>query len=108
MQESTRDFLDLLAKILLRSWLFGSVLLVIWFGAALLIGDVIHKLHGPMFGITLHEFDVIFYSALGMLKLFVLVFFFIPWLSIRLVLKKTQGSCAPITSNPTFSRSLSL
>jgi hypothetical protein len=91
MQESTRNVFETLAQVLLRCWIFGSVLLVIWFGVALLMGDIIHKLHGPMFGITMHEFDVIFYGVLGMLKLFVLVFFFIPWLSIRLVLKKTQG-----------------
>ncbi len=47
-----------------------------------------------MFGVTSHEFNVIFYGALGMLKLFVLVFFFIPWLSIWLVLKKTNGVVA--------------
>ena len=95
MQESTRTVFDTLAKVLLRCWIFGSVLLAIWLGAAWLLSDIIHKLHGPMFGITLHEFDVIFYGALGMLKLFVLVFFFIPWLSIRLVLKKTQGVVPP-------------
>lgn len=39
-------------------------------------------------GIAMHELDVIFYCALGILKLFVLVFFFIPWLSIRLVYRR--------------------
>ena len=97
MLESTRNVFDTLAKILLRCWIFGSALLVIWFGAAWLLGDIIHKLHGPMFGITMHEFDVIFYGALGMLKLCVLVFFFIPWLAIRLVLKKTQDVGYPST-----------
>ena len=94
MQESTRNVFDMLAKVLLRCWIFGSVLLVIWLGAAWLLSDIIHKLHGPMFGITSHEFDVIFYCIIGILKLFVSVFFFIPWLSIRLVLKKTKGVAA--------------
>ena len=91
MQETTRNAFEALDKILLRCWIFGSVLLVFWLVAAMAMSDIIHKLHGPMFGITMHEFDVIFYGALGMLKLFVLVFFFIPWLSIRLILKKTKG-----------------
>ncbi len=60
-------------------------------GPWLLMGDIIHKLHGPMFGITRHELDVIFYAIMGILKLFVSVFFFIPWLSIQLVLKKMKG-----------------
>jgi hypothetical protein len=95
MQESTRNVFETLDKILLRCWIFGSVLLVLWFGAALLMGDIVHKLHGPMFGITRHELDVIFYCIMGILKLFVSVFFFIPWLSIRLVLKKTKDVDAP-------------
>ena len=91
MQESTRDFFDTLANILLRCWIIGFVLLALWLGAALLLGETIHKVHGPMFGITRHELDVIFYCGMGMLKVFVLVFFFIPWLSMRLVLKKAKG-----------------
>lgn len=91
MQESTRNVFDTLAKILLRCWIISFVLLVIWYGAALLLGEIIHKVHGPMFGITRHELDVIFYCGMGILKIFVLVFFFIPWLSMRLVLKKAQG-----------------
>lgn len=91
MSDSTRDVFDTFAKVLLRCWIFGFVLLFIWLGAVLLMGGTIHKLHGPMFGITSHELDVIFYCGMAMLKVFVLVFFFIPWLSIRLVLKKAKG-----------------
>jgi hypothetical protein len=91
MQESTRTVFDTLAKILLRCWISGFVSLAIWLGAVLLMGETIHKLHGPMFGITSHELGVIFYCGMGMLKVFVLVFFFIPWLSIRLILKKAKG-----------------
>lgn len=94
MQESTRTVVNTIAQILLRSWIFGFVLLAVWSGVALLMGETIHKFHGPMFGLTSHELDVIFYCTLGMLKVFVLVFFFIPWLSIRLVLKKTKGVVA--------------
>lgn len=91
MQESTRDFFDALAKILMRSWIFGFVLLAIWFGVSLLMREAIHTLHGPMFGITSHELNVIFYSGMGIFKMLVFVFFFIPWLSIRLVLNKASG-----------------
>lgn len=92
MTDSTRDFFEAVAKVLLRCWLFGFVLLFIWLGAVLLMGDTIHNLHGPMFGITNHELDVIFYCGMGLLKLLVLVFFFIPWLAIRLVLRKSMQS----------------
>lgn len=80
-------YFDLLAKVLLRCWLFGFVLLFIWLGVILLAGDLVHRLHGGMFGLSKHDLDVIFYCGLGLLKLFVLVFFFFPWLAIRLVLR---------------------
>ena len=95
MQESTRNVFETLEKILLRCWIFGAVLLILWFVAVLSMGDIIHKFHGPMFGITRHELDVIFYAIMGLLKLFVSVFFFIPWLSIRLVLNKAKAIEAP-------------
>ena len=88
MTDSTRDLLDALAKVLLQCWVFGFVLLFIWLGAALWMSDFIHGLHGPMFGLTKYELDVIFYCGMGLLKLCVLVFFFIPWLAIKVVLLK--------------------
>jgi hypothetical protein len=91
MLDSTRDFFDTLSKVLLRCWLFGFVLLFIWLVVVLLMGETIHQLHAPMFGLSGHELDVIFYSGMGLLKLLVLVFFFVPWLSIRLVLRKGRG-----------------
>ena len=88
MSESTREFFDTLGKLLLRCWSFGFVLLFVWLIAVLSLGDFIHNLHGSMFGLSNHELDVIFYCGMGLLKLCVLVVFFIPWLAIKLVLKK--------------------
>jgi hypothetical protein len=91
MSDSARDVFDTLAKVLLRCWIFGFVLLAGWLGAVLLMGGTIHKLHGPMFGLSNHELDVIFYCGMGLLKLCVLVFYCIPWLAIRLVLRRAKG-----------------
>lgn len=92
MSDSTRssELLDTLAKVLLRCWLFGFLFLLIWSAAYMLAGEAIHRLHGPMFGITKHEMDVIFYCGMGLLKLFVFVLFLFPWLAIRLVLRKER------------------
>ncbi len=91
MSDATRDFFDTLAKVLLRCWIFGFVLLFLWLAAVLVMGETIHTLHGPLFGLSNHELDVIFYGGMGLLKLCVLVFFFMPWLAIRLVLRKAKG-----------------
>jgi len=88
MPDATRDFFDTLAKVLLRCWIFGFVLLFIWLGAFLSGG--VHKLHGPLMGLSNDELDLIHYCGMAFVKLLVLVFFFIPWLSIKLVLKKDK------------------
>jgi hypothetical protein len=86
MTDSTRDAFDTLAKILLRCWISGFVLLCVWFGA--FASHLIYKLHGPMMGLSIHELDVFHYCAMAFFKLLVLALFFIPWLSIKLVLRK--------------------
>ena len=89
MSDSTKELLETTQDVLLRCWIFGFVLLFIWLGATLLMGNLIHDLHGSMFGLTKHELDLIFYCLMGILKLIVIACFFIPWLSIKLVLKKS-------------------
>jgi hypothetical protein len=91
MIDSTRDFFDTLAKVLLRCWLFGFALLLFSVVVFMLTGGIIDDIHGRMFGLTPHEVDLIFYCWLGALKLFVLVLFFMPWLAIKLVLKKEKA-----------------
>jgi hypothetical protein len=88
MADSARDFFATLTRVLLRCWIFGFVLLFVWLAVVLLMGGTIHRLHGTMFGLSAHELDVIFYCGMGLLKLLVLIFFFIPWLSIKLVFRK--------------------
>jgi len=89
MLDSTRDFFETLAKVLLRCWIFGFALLLFAFVAILLAGGIIDDIHGRMFGLSPHEVDLIFYCWLGALKLLVLVLFFMPWLAIRWVLRKS-------------------
>lgn len=91
MSDSPIAFFDTLAKVLLRCWIFGLLLLLFSFGVFMLAGEKIDRVHGKMFGISEHELDLIIYCGLGLLKLFVLVFFFIPWLAIKLVSRKGGG-----------------
>ena len=88
MSDSTRDFCDTLAKVLLRCWIFGFLLLLFSFGVFMLTGKIIDRLYGSMFGLSKHELDLIIFCGLGLFKLCVIVFFFFPWLAIRLVLRK--------------------
>ncbi len=91
MTDSTRDFFDTLARILLRCWIIASALLLFSFVVFMLTGEMIHEIHGKMFGLTPHELDLIMYCGLGFFKLFVLIFFLFPWIAIRMVLKKANS-----------------
>lgn len=84
------DFFSMLAKVLLRCWIFGFVLLSIWCGVFFLADDLVHQLHSGVFDLTQHELNVIFYCGMGLFKFLVLVFFFIPWLAITLVLRRQR------------------
>lgn len=84
--QETTEFFNTLAKVLLRCWVFGFVVLFFWLGVILSASDLVHRLHGNMFGLSKHELELAFYCGMGLLKLLVLIFFFFPWLAIKLVL----------------------
>lgn len=88
MLETNRDFFVTLEKVLLRCWVFGFALLAFSVGVFLLCGDMVDKIQGSLFDVTPHELDLIIYCALGLLKLLVIGLFFLPWLAIKLVLRK--------------------
>ena len=87
-QIQTTDMLDAVAKILLRCWIFGFILLLFWWVAITLAGDFTLGVHGDIFDLTRPQLNVIHYCGILLAKLAVGMFFFIPWVSIRLVLKK--------------------
>lgn len=82
------ETLEVVAKILLRCWMFGLLLLFIWFGFFMVAPKVIYDLHGRLFDLTPHELNIIHYSGMAFVKLVVICFFFLPWVAIRLVLKR--------------------
>jgi len=91
MLDSTRDFFDTLAKVLLRCWVISFLLMLFSFVVFMLTGEIIDEIHGKMFGLTPHELDLIIYCGLGLFKLLVFIFFLFPWIAIRMVLRKASG-----------------
>ena len=69
--------------VLLRCFIYGFVLLLFWFVLFLAAGGWMYYFHSAMFDITEHEFNVMNYCGMGLLKLFVSVFFFIPYIAMR-------------------------
>jgi hypothetical protein len=89
MPNSTHEFFEILGKILLRCWIFGFLLLLLWFGAFL--SGFVYKLHGPLMDLTNHDLNVIHYCGMAFVRLVVILFFFFPWLAIKLVLRKRSA-----------------
>ena len=90
MPKDVNDLLEALASILLRCWVFGFILLLFWWGAVVLAGDFALGVHGDMFDLTRPQLNVIHYCGLLLTKTVVGVLFFIPWVSIKLVLRKRE------------------
>ena len=97
MNDAHKSALCTVAAVLFRCWIAGFVLLFVTFGIVM-IGEPVHKLHGALFGLTPHELDIVFYCWLGTLKIVVLTLFFIPWLSIRLLLKTSATSIGNVAA----------
>jgi hypothetical protein len=90
MSAKDNEWLEVIAKVLLRCWIFGFATLMIWFGFFMVAPTVIYGLHGSMFDLTRSQLSVIHYCGMGLTKLAVGLFFFIPWVAIRMVLKKAK------------------
>ena len=84
--KNTNEMLDLVSKVLLRSTVMGFLLIFIWFALYMLAPGLIYS-QGKWFGLLPHEIDLIHYCGMAFVKLCVLVFFFFPYIAIRLVLR---------------------
>ncbi len=80
--------LDTVAKILIRCFWMGiafQLFLLLW---ALPGAEFAHSMHSKLFQISRHEFDLIMYCCMGLVKLVSIVGFLIPYLAIRLVMRQ--------------------
>ena len=91
MSDQITEWLEAIAKVLLRCWIFGFIVFLFWLGAVTLAGDLALGVHGDVFGLPRPQLNVIHYCGILLTKLVVGLFFFIPWVSIRLVLRKAKA-----------------
>jgi hypothetical protein len=84
--KDVNELFDTLAKILLRCFVLGYLLLLLWFVVYVLAGDL--GIARNLFGLTPHEVDMINYCGMAVVKGAVLLFFLCPYIAIRWVLRK--------------------
>jgi hypothetical protein len=87
----THDLLDSVAKVLIRCFFLGYLFLLLWFGVYLLAGDLLYKINGPLFGLSQHEMNLMHFYGIVLVKCFVFLVFLLPYIAIRLVLRKAKA-----------------
>jgi hypothetical protein len=87
LPENTIMTLDAIAGILLRCFIItvGAMLFtwLVW----LVLGDVVHSIHGQMLEITRKEFDVFFLYTMTFMKGLNVLFFLFPFVAIKWFLR---------------------
>lgn len=91
---SQADFqkdLDGVAGILIRCFLGGMALLIVWFAGFAAAGDWVYQVHTRWFQIPRQTFDAIHYTGMAVTKITIILFFLLPWIAIKLISgKKTE------------------
>ena len=78
------------SKTLLWCFVLGFLSMLLWFGFFLLGGDFAYNIHSKMFDLTEHEFEMLNYYGMAGLKIIVWMFFGIPFIATRLVLREMR------------------
>ena len=76
--------LELIADILIRSFIIGMLFLLIWFISY--ITGLINSIHGSLFNIPVDTLNIIHYSGMMIVKIFIFNVFLIPYICIKMVL----------------------
>ena len=83
-------FLQTLATILIRSFLFGLAFLLLWFVLYLIAPGWMFEMNARWFNIGKRDFDLINYFGIGFVKISIFLFFLFPYLAIRSMLRKEE------------------
>lgn len=79
---------QMLKDVFFRCFLYGMILLLIWFLMYLLLGDWIYSVHSSIFDLSRRHFDKMHYSGMVRLKMTIFVFFLIPYLAVTVSTRK--------------------
>jgi hypothetical protein len=82
--------LEALAAILGCTFLFNLAILLLWFCIILFLPEWFYRINENWFAISRHELDLINYCGIAFLKIINIVFFLLPYLSIKLLLRKNK------------------
>ena len=76
------------SQILLWCFLMGLAAMLFWVAALFFAGDLAYAVHSRVVPITREQFNMVHYSGLLTTKMILSLFFLLPYISIRMVLRK--------------------
>jgi len=82
------EVLELISQILLRCIVMGIIVLLFWWGVLAAFGDWAYEAHSGFIPITREQFNAIHYAGILLTKSALGFLFVIPYVAIRLVIKK--------------------
>jgi len=85
------DFLQRLSGALIRCFFLAYALVLIWFVFYWLGDDFGYRITSLWFRASRHEYDLMSYCGIAFVKICTILFFLIPYLAIRMVLRKRKG-----------------
>ncbi|MGB8225298.1 MAG: DUF6868 family protein [Sedimentisphaerales bacterium] len=65
--------------------ILNGALLLAAFAMWVFAGDFVYRMHSKWFKLSKEAFNILFYSFLGAMKIFVLVFNFVPWMALLII-----------------------
>jgi hypothetical protein len=85
------NLLDRLSGILIRCFFLSLALLLFWFLFYVLGGgDLSYRINSRWSALSRHDYDLLNYYAMAFVKMCAILFFFFPYLAIRLVVRKPR------------------
>jgi hypothetical protein len=68
------------------------LLLLLWFAGYLAMADFAYSIHSKWFNLTRHEFEMMNYFGMALVKMIAVMFFGVPYLAIWLVRRGQRSS----------------
>ncbi len=87
---NVNEKLEIIGQVLIRCFIIAMIMLLYWWGALTFMGDLTYSVHSRMFPISREQFDIIHYSGMLIFKAVIFVIFLIPYISMKLVIRKRR------------------
>jgi hypothetical protein len=89
-EDELNNLLDAVAGICLRCFILSICLLLLWFVFFLVGRDWVYSIHSRWFEIDRYSFDIMCYYLMGITKIVTFLFFLLPFIAIKLILRKKK------------------